>query len=132
MSELRTAQLAATWGLSDRSVRKILGELAALGFDLEVDDYGSRRVAEPLALAVEVYRANGKPLAELVHEPDLQRYLRRDTDPLATVIELQIELHILREVVGEVVKAMQLDASPLAYAAPDWRGLGVPDPRRGL
>lgn len=132
MTELRTAQLAATWGLSDRSVRKILGELAALGFALEVDDYGSRRVAEPLALAVWVYRDNGKPLAELVHEPELQRYLRRDADPLATVIKLQMELHILREVVGEVVKAMQLDASPLAYAAPDWRGLGVPDPRRGL
>jgi len=132
MNELRTAQLAITWRLSHRQVRTILGELTALGFDLEVDDYGARRVPEPLALAVGMYRDAGKPLAGLVDEVDLQRYLRREADPLASVIELQTELHILREVVGEVCKAMQMDASPLSYAAPDWRGLGVPDPRRGL
>jgi len=122
----------STWGLSDRSVRKVLGELAALGFDLEPDDYGTRRVPEPLALSVAAYRRDGKPLAGLVSEPDLKRYLARDPDPLATVIELQTEVHILREVVGELCRAMQLDASPLAYRAPDWRGLAVPDPRRGL
>jgi hypothetical protein len=129
MTEMRTAQLAVTWGLSDRSVRKILGELTALGFELEVDDYGSRRVPDPLALAVGVYRDAGKPLAELVHEPDLQRYLRREADPLATTIELQMELHILREVMGELYRATNMDLSPIPL---DWRGLGVPDPRRGL
>lgn len=132
MNELRTAQLATIWGLSDRSVRKIMGELTALGFVLEVDDYGARRVPEPLALSVAAYRTAGKTLAGLVGEPDLKRYLKHDSDPLSTAIELQTELHILREVVGEVCRSMQLDASPLAYVAPDWRGLAVPDPRRGL
>ncbi len=129
MTELRTAQLANTWGLSDRSVRKILGELAALGFSLEPDDYGSRRVAEPLALSVAAYRDAGKALSGLVDEPDLQRYLNREADPLAAVIELQTEVHILREVLGELYRATNLDLNPMP---PDWRGLGVPDPRRGL
>jgi len=129
MNDLRTAQLAATWGLSERNVRRILSELATLGFDLEPDDYGTRRVPAPLALAVGVYRNNGKPLAELVLEPELQRYLKREADPLAATIEMQTEIHILREVLGELYRATNMDLSPMP---PDWRGLGVPDPRRGL
>lgn len=129
MSELRTAQLAATWGLSDRRVRTILGELVTLGFDLEVDDYGGRKIPEALALAVGVYRSAGKPLAGLVNEPSLQLHLKREADPLASIIELQTEVHILREVLGELYRATNMDLSP---TPPDWRGLGVPDPRRGL
>ena len=34
--------------------------------------------------------------------------------------------------IGEIYKGMQLDSSPYSFRDPGWRGLGLPDPRRGL
>lgn len=128
----RSAQLATVWGVSDRRVRTMLSELETLGFALEVDDYGARRVPVGLALAVQVVRSRGQALAALRGQPELAPYLKWDDDQLANLIELRTEVTILREVVGEVYRAMQLDTSSLSYRPTDFKGLGVPDPRRGL
>lgn len=128
----RPAQLAVLWAVKDRQVRTILSELETLGFVFETDDYGARRVPTSLALAVQGARSKGQALSALRDEPDLAPYLRRGDDPLANLIELRTEVTILREVVGEVYRAMQLDASSLSYRPTDFKGLGVPDPRRGL
>ena len=130
MNELKTV----LWGASDRSVRRLMAQLEALGFALPIDDHGSRRVPETVALAVGVCREQGRPLEELTHQGELQGYLRRDADPdpLAELIELRTEVTILREVIGEVYRAMILDTSNLSYRQTDFKGLGVPDPRRGL
>lgn len=128
----RAAQLAVVWGVSDRQVRRILAELETLGVDLEGDDYGARRVPIELALAVQVARSRGQLLATLQDAPELAPYFKREPDPLAEVIELRTEVTILREVVGEVYRAMILDAPSLSYRQMDFKGLGVPDPRRGL
>ena len=128
----RPAQLAVFWGVKDRQVRTILSELEALGFLLEVHDYGARRIPVPLATAVQAARSKGVPLAELKGDPELRRYQRHEPDPLAEAIEVRTEVTILREVIGEVYRAMVLDTPSLSYRATDFKGLGVPDPRRGL
>lgn len=128
----RAAQLATVWGVSDRRVRTILSELETHGFALGVADYGARHVPVELALAVQIARSKGQGLATLRDEPNLAPYLKRGDDPLTNLIELRTEVTILREVVGEVYRAMQLDSSNLSYRPTDFKGLGVPDPRRGL
>lgn len=128
----RSAQLVALWGVSERRVRTILSELEALGFVLETDDYGARRVPIGLALAVQGARSRGQLLETLIGDLELAPYFKRAPDPLAEVIELRTEVTILREVIGEVYRAMILDTSSLSYRQTDFKGLGVPDPRRGL
>lgn len=128
----RAAQLAVVWGVSDRQVRRILSELETLGFVLEPDDYGTRRVPVSLALAVQGARSKGQALSTLTDNPDLASYRKRGDDALANLIELRTEVTILREVVGEVYRAIQQGASNLSYRPMDFKGLGVPDPRRGL
>lgn len=128
----RATQLAVVWGVSDRRVRTILSELETLGFELDPGDYGARRVPVDLALAVGVARSKGQALSTLTDNPDLASYRKRGDDALANLIELRTEVTILREVVGEVYRAMQLDTSNLSYRPTDFKGLGVPDPRRGL
>ncbi len=128
----RPAQLAVFWGVKDRQVRTILSELEVLGFALETDDYGARRIPVAVAMAVQAARSTSVPLAKLKGDPELAPYFKREPDPLAEVIELRTEVTILREVIGEVYRAMILDAPSLSYRQTDFKGLGVPDPRRGL
>lgn len=128
----RPAQLAAVWGVSDRRVRMILSELETLGFALEVDTYGARRLPEAVTRAVNNYRDLDRPLADLALEPGLRPYLKRDPDPLAELIELRADQAILREVIGAVWQAASLGTHPNAYKNVDWRFLGLPHPRRGL
>lgn len=128
----RPAQLAVLWGVSDRRVRTLMSELESLGFVLEQDDYGARRVPEALALAVGVCRDEKRPLAELRLEPSLERYLKREPDPLADLIELRAEQAILRETLGAIWDALSMGTHPSAYKGVGWRFLGLPDPRKGL
>ncbi len=128
----RSAQLAVMWGVADRRVRVILSELESLGFALEQDDYGARRVPGELAEAVGVCRHQKRPLAELRLEPSLERYLKREPDPLADLIELRAEQTILRETLGAIWQALSLGSNPGAYKNVGWRFLGLPDPRKGL
>ncbi len=128
----RPAQLVVTWGVSDRRVRTIMSELESLGFVLENDDYGARRVPEALALAVGICRDQKRPLAELRLEPSLEGYLKREPDPLAELIELRADQAILRETLGAIWQALSLGSNPGAYRNVGWRFLGLPDPRKGL
>lgn len=128
----RPTQLTVFWGVKDRQVRTILSELETLGFAVEVDDYGARCIPVAVAMAVQAARAKGVPLVELKGDPELAPYFKHAPDLLAELIELRTEVTILREVIGEIYRAMILDTSSLSYRATDFKGLGVPDPRRGL
>jgi len=135
---LRTAQLAPLWGVTDRRVRAILGELEGLGFLLETDEYGARRVPEALANAVKIARQAGRPLSTLRDREELRPYLPRDereapVDELSILIRASAELSILREAVGGLSQALEHARTTGANVhAVDWSWLGLPDARRGL
>jgi hypothetical protein len=134
----RTAQLVNLWGVSARRVRALLGELEALGFALEADEYGARRVPGPLAEAVKITRQAGLALSTLRERDELQVYLPRDeraepVDELAVLIRASAELSILREAVGGLSQALEHARTTGANVhAVDWSWLGLPDARRGL
>ena len=131
METLRTSQLVTLWGVGDRRVRAILAELEVLGYQLEVDDYGGRRVPAVLSNAVKAAREAGQPLNSLFDDPRLRPVAYTlEADPLSVLLELSAEVALLRETFGAVWEALRCGVA----GAPrlDWRALGVPDPYREL
>lgn len=132
METLRTSQLVSLWGVGDRRVRAILAELEALGYKLEIDDYGGRRVPTRLADAVKTTRDDGYPLSSLLEDPRLRPTGSHDpkADSLGVLLEVSGEVALLRETFGAVWEALRCGVG----GAPrlDWRALGVPDPYREL
>lgn len=136
---LRASELAALLGVAERRSRQLLGELEALGFALETAEYGARRCPAGLAAAVKVARAEGRELASLRLDNSLKPYLRADRrdeaefDPLTLLVESRAEVAILREVVGELLRALANGSQRLGFVAPtSWGFLGVPEVKRGL
>lgn len=135
---LRPEQLSALWGIGERQVRKLLGELETLGFKVEAAERGVRLVSPGLAEAVRVCRSQKKELSTLLLDPAAARFLTPGgaadgLDPLAMLIYVSAELALLREVVGTAAGAMQTGAA-LAPLAPgfSFTNKGLPDPRRAL
>jgi hypothetical protein len=135
---LRSTELAALLGVNERRARQILGELEALGFNLETAQYGARCVPAGLAAAVKLARTEGRELASLRVDDSLRSYLKADRqgaelDPLTLLVEGRAEVAVLREVVGALFQSLSQGSQRLGYKAPQsWAFIGVPDPRRGL
>lgn len=135
---LRPSEFAAVLGVSERRARQVLGELEALGFDLEITQHGARLIPGGLAGAVRAARARGHELPALRLDEGLSKYLKNDDegddlDPLALLIEARGEQAILREVVGALHRSLASGSMRLGYVAPSsWDFLGVPDPKRGM
>lgn len=135
---LRPPEFAALLGVKERRARLILGELEALGFNLEVAQHGARLIPAGLAGAVRAARARGHELPALRLDEGLAKYLRNDDqdedlDPLALLIETRGEVAIMREVLGALYKSLASGSMRYGYVAPqNWDFLAVPDPKRGL
>lgn len=134
---LRPGELGAVLGVGERQTRKILGELAALGFKLEVGTQGSRYCPPGLASAVKAARSRGKELSSLRLDPALAPYLARDArgvepDALDVLVFVAAEHAILREAVGAIADTIRTALPHMAGRTPNYRSLGVPDPRNGL
>lgn len=134
---LRPGELGAFLGVGERQTRKVLGELGALGFKLEVGTQGSRYCPPALAGAVKAARERGKELAVLRLDPALAPYLARDArgaepDALDVLVFVAAEHAILREAVGSIADSVRQALPHMVGRTPNWRSLGVPDPRNGL
>jgi hypothetical protein len=135
MSErfLRAREFAQLLGVGERRARQVIGQLEGLGFRLQVDAFGARRVPEALAVAVREAREWGRPLSGLVHQVELEFWSggAQERRALEALVEVMGELAVLREVVGALAGAVEA-AGPFAFPPIDWRWVGVPRPRTEL
>lgn len=134
---LRPAQLVGVWGVGERQVRKLLGELEALGFRLETDRDGARLCPPGLAAAVRTCRQAKKELSVLRLDPTAARYLAPsaiadELDPLALLIFVATEVSIIREVTATAANAMTTGAAASQIRPFAWVNVGIPDPRHSL
>lgn len=134
---LRPSELGAFLGVGERQTRKVLGELEAYGFNLAVGQQGVRYCPPGLASAVKAARQRGKELAVLRLDPALSPYLARDArgaepDSLDVLVFVAAEHAILREAVGAIADTIRTALPHMSGRTPNWRSLGVPDPRNGL
>jgi DNA-binding GntR family transcriptional regulator len=135
MDHLTTSALANLWQLSERRVRQILGQLEALGFNLDIDLYGARRVPQPLAQAVKEAREAQQTLRTLMARQDLRPFHKtgQELEMIEMVLELRAEQAIFRETIGEIWNSVETGLRKAShYRDVDWDYLGLPDPRRGL
>lgn len=134
---LYPTELGAVLGRGERQTRKILGELEALGFKLGVGRGGVRLCPRPLAAAVKATRERRKELATLRLDPALVTYLARDArgaevDPLDVLIFCAGEYVVLREAVAAVAESVRSALPHMSGRMPNYKSLGIPDPRNGL
>lgn len=136
---LRPSELGAFLGVAERTVRRILGELSALGFALEPGQQGVRYCPPALAAAVKSARQRGKELSTLRLDPALAPFLARDArgtepDPLDVLVFVAAEHAILRETIGAVADTVRTALPHMTHRMrmPNFKSLGVPDPRNGL
>jgi hypothetical protein len=73
---LSTSDLAALLGITQRRAQQLVSALEGLGFALERDQYGGRRVPVGLATLLAQLRDSGKPLEALITMPEAVQYLR--------------------------------------------------------
>lgn len=134
---VRPAEFASLLGVKPRRGRQLLGELEALGFVLQSDMRGARLCPRPVAAAaLAAYQAR-RDMATLRLDAALGRYLSRDArgtepDPLDVLVFVASEQAILRETIGAVADTVRTALPHRAHRMPNFRSLGVPDPRNGL
>ena len=126
---LSTAALAKRLCLSSRGARYLLARLEHLGFALETGHYGARLIPVKLADLIVELRAAKQPLRRLKDHPKAQAFLKASFDSHEVLIQLRVEVALLREIVG-VLHKLQRERGTMART--NWSELGLPDPRVGL
>ena len=134
---VRPAEFAALLGVKPRRGRQLLGELEALGFVLQSDTRGARLCPRPVAAAaLAAYQAR-RDMATLRLDADLGRYLARDArgvepDPLDVLVFVASEVAIVREAVAAISDTVRTALPNMSHRMPNYKSLGIPDPRNGL
>lgn len=134
---LKPAEFAALLGVKPRRARQVLGELEALGFSFQPDMRGARLCPRPVAAAALSAHQARREIATLRLDPTLTPFLARDArgvepDPLDVLVFVAGEQAILRGAVGAIADVVRTALPNMAGRTPNWRSLGVPDPRNGL
>lgn len=120
------SDLAARLGVSERRGQQIAQVLESLGFAIQRDPYGGRRIPPALAEAVVRLREEGRPLRELLSLPGLEALKAKD--PGLSVAEGLGEALLLVAQVRTALRA--LGRAQLPFWPPAWswveRGLEAP------
>jgi len=123
---LTTSDLAALLGLTQRRAQQVMAALEGLGFQVERDQFGGRRIPRGLADLVLQLRDSGKPLEALLSMPEATQYLR--VAPAVAVGEMIGEaVYTLRQ----VRRALSALGASLPSWPPrwSWQEGGLSDPR---
>lgn len=133
----RPGELAAFLGVRERTTRKILGELEALGFKLEPAPQGVRLCPTAVAAAVKAARERGQELLALRLNPAMTPYLERDVrgaepDALSVLIYTAAEVAVVREMGGTMANALNVPTVRANLRPFSWANASLPDPRNGL
>lgn len=134
---LKPAEFAALLGVKPRRARQLLGELEALGFAFQPDMRGARLCPRPVAAAALSAHQARREIATLRLDPTLTPFLARDArgveaDALDVLIFVAGEHAILREAVGATADVVRTALPNMTHRMPNYRSLGIPDPRNGL
>lgn len=123
---MTASDLAARLGVSERRGQQIVQLLEGMGFAVERDAYGGRRIPRPLAEAVLRLREEGRPLRELLSLPELETLKVKDPG-LAAAEALGEALHLMAQV-RTALRALGRAYLPFWPPAWSWveRGLEAP------
>jgi len=127
MEMISTGDLAAMLATSTRRAQQVMAALEGLGFQIERDSFGGRRIPRPLALLVVQARERGEPLEGLLSMPEAAQYLR--SHPAVALGEAVGEaLYTLRQ----VRRALAALGASLPSWPPrwSWQELALEDPRQ--
>ena len=126
---LSTQALAQRLRMSLRGARYLLARLEHLGFALETGHYGARLIPVKLVDLIVALRAAKQPLRRLKEQPEAQVFLKASFDSHEVLIQLRVEVALLREIVG-VLHKLQRERGTMART--NLSELGFPDPQVGL
>lgn len=126
---LTTKKLAGVWGITERASRELTGKLEGLGFKLERDLFGGRRVPVELVDAVSRVRDANKPLEAVLSDPTVTKFRQGRTDALGAVIEARAELELVRGVLLCVIQGLENDGRASIAPSGGWAFAGLLDPK---
>lgn len=133
MSETITSgPFAQLLDITPRAASELIGKLEGLGFKFGKDLFGGRKVPVALAHSVAELRRARKPLEALLSDPRFSglRGGAAPNDALGLLIEARADYAVAREIVSQMISALERDGTPIEPMA-GWSNSGVSNPNGG-